>query len=91
MPVELKDHAAALEYEATTEYDHWLEIPPDKKGECKCKAYVGYLSNITEHAAERYLKSGGNLIRRKEQILLSIDNDSDFDSNPDEQSSSSVS
>lgn len=86
MPIVLKDHAAALEYEATTEYDQWLEIPPDKKGECNCKAYVGYLSNITEHAAERYLKSGGNLIKRKEKIVLSIDNRTDFDSNPEDNS-----
>jgi hypothetical protein len=77
--VELKDHATALEYEATTEYDQWLEIPPDAKNECKCQAYRGRLSNITESAAERYLKSGGNLIKRKEKIVLSINNKNDFD------------
>ena len=71
--IELKDSAAALEYEALTEHDQWLEVPPDRKNECKCKTWRGWLSEITEHAAERYLKFGGNLIRKKETILLSTE------------------
>jgi hypothetical protein len=58
-----KDPITAKLYEPLTDYDQWLEIPPDRKNECKCKAYVGWLSNITEHAAERYVASGGNLIK----------------------------
>lgn len=63
--LQLNDKATALMYEALTGIDQWLEVPPDRKNECKCKAYIGWLSNITESAAERYVKSGGNLLRAK--------------------------
>ena len=53
-------------YEALTEYNQWLEIPPDKKTDCNCQTYAGYLADITPCAADRYVKFGGNLIRRKE-------------------------
>jgi hypothetical protein len=59
------DPATKILYVPLTEHDQWLEIPPDKRNECNCKTWSGKLSNITEHAAERYVKSGGNLIRAK--------------------------
>jgi hypothetical protein len=94
----LNDSAAALLYEALTEHDQWLEIPPDRKNECKCKAYTGWLSNITEHAAERYVKFGGNLIRAKQatevvtkdfdQLLLDKKKeDEETEANPDSDTS----
>jgi hypothetical protein len=61
--LELKDPITAKLYEPLTNYDQWMEVPPDRKNECKCKAYVGWLSNINEHAAERYVNTGGNLIK----------------------------
>lgn len=96
--IEFTDSATALLFEALTEHDHWLEIPPDKKGECKCQAYRGLLSNIDEHAAERYLTFGGNLIRAKAENEIDtstvaeivkntkqdIDNNNDFESEPNE-------
>lgn len=67
------DKATALLYEPLSSIDQWMTVPAS--GGCNCKSWSGWLSNITEHAAERYVKSGGNLIRQKpaEEVVIKTD------------------
>lgn len=53
-------------FEALTEYDQEVEIPPRPGGTCSCRAYRGKISDITPCAAERYVEYRGNLIAKKE-------------------------
>lgn len=59
----------AAEYEALTEYDQEVEVPVLKVN-CNCKNYKGMISDITPCAAKRYLEFGGNLIAKKETVLI---------------------
>lgn len=61
--LELKDKTTAKLYEALTDTDQFLLIPRSEG--CGCNEWRGWLSDINEHAAERYVKKGGNLIRAK--------------------------
>jgi hypothetical protein len=74
----LTNTATAARFEALTTYDQFLYIPVEK-GNCGCTNYNGMLSNITPCAAERYIKQGGNLLKEKENVEQSND-DNEFDS-----------
>jgi hypothetical protein len=61
------------QFEAVTKHDQKIMVPVNKKTDCaSCVSYNGWLSDITPCAAERYVKSGGNLIKAKTTSVQNI-------------------
>jgi hypothetical protein len=63
--LQLKNEKTAALFEAATAQDQRINVPVNRKSDCHCHSYNGMLSDITPCAAERYIKSGGNLLVRK--------------------------
>jgi hypothetical protein len=93
--IQFTNKTTALLYEALTEFDHYMIIPPTEG--CGCKGYKGLLSNIDEHAAERLVIRKTNLIREKpatevvtrdfDSLLNKKKEDEETEANPDSDTS----
>lgn len=62
--IQLKNPETAAAFEPLTEFDQWVHVPA-LFGEDRC--YRGMISDIWPMAAKRYVLSGGNLIRKKDE------------------------